>query len=500
MIEEPQLILPNVDAEPGALGPQLAKLPRARRVFVNRSLRMDHVEWVGFDMDYTLAIYRQDEIEALSIAATVKKLVDRGYPPYLAEARYETRFPMRGLFIDKRHGNVLKMDRYKYVGRAWHGMRELPREERHALYHARKLRVAAPRFHWIDTLYALPEAALYAGAVEVLERYGANVDYAWLFNDIRECIDEAHRDGSIVDVIARELDRFVERDDELGPTLHKLRSAGKKLFLLTNSRWSYTDNMMRWLLRGALPEYPTWRQYFDAVVCAAAKPVFFTEKRPLMERLVDLPGEPTRPAYSVERGRVYEGGNLKDFERMIDAQGDRVLYVGDHIFGDILRSKKDSSWRTVMIIQEMDHELEAMERNRDAVAQLDSMARRWTRLEDELRYYQSRHRALARANGRRAEGEGEASDELTEVRRAIDALKGAMRALDQRWRELERQTDDAFHPWWGSLFKQGAELSSFGDQVEEYACLYTSRVSNLLAYSPAQYFRSPRDLMPHEMP
>ncbi|MFS8064986.1 MAG: 5'-nucleotidase domain-containing protein, partial [Byssovorax sp.] len=43
------------------------------------------------------------------------------------------------------------------------------------------------------------------------------------------------------------------------------------------------------------------------------------------------------------------------------------------------------------------------------------------------------------------------------------------------------------------------ETSSFGDQVEEYACLYTSKVSNLLAYSPLQYYRSPRDLLPHEL-
>ena len=34
--------------------------------------------------------------------------------------------------------------------------------------------------------------------------------------------------------------------------------------------------------------------------------------------------------------------------------------------------------------------------------------------------------------------------------------------------------------------------------MEQYACLYTSRVSNFLHYSPMQYFRSPRDLMPHE--
>ena len=50
----PQLSLPHVDtAPPGAL---IAGLPRARRVYVNRSLRMENVEWVGFDMDYTLAI------------------------------------------------------------------------------------------------------------------------------------------------------------------------------------------------------------------------------------------------------------------------------------------------------------------------------------------------------------------------------------------------------------------------------------------------------------
>jgi hypothetical protein len=34
--------------------------------------------------------------------------------------------------------------------------------------------------------------------------------------------------------------------------------------------------------------------------------------------------------------------------------------------------------------------------------------------------------------------------------------------------------------------------------VEQYACLYTSRVSNFLHYSPMQYFRSRRELMPHE--
>jgi len=58
--------------------------------------------------------------------------------------------------------------------------------------------------------------------------------------------------------------------------------------------------------------------------------------------------------------------------------------------------------------------------------------------------------------------------------------------------------ETGFNPYWGLMFKEGTENSRFGEQVEQYACIYTSRVSNLLAYSPMQYFRSPRDFMPHE--
>ena len=64
---------------------------------------------------------------------------------------------------------------------------------------------------------------------------------------------------------------------------------------------------------------------------------------------------------------------------------------------------------------------------------------------------------------------------------------------------IERRIDQRFHPYWGSLLKEENEQSSFGAQVEEYACLYTSRVSDFLLYSPQQYFRSPRDEMAHEL-
>ncbi len=275
-----QLVLPLDDflrtAGPG--------IPRPRRVFCNRNLRMAGISWVGFDMDYTLAIYDQPAMDELSIRATVEKLVKRGYPDFIATIPIDTSFAVRGLLIDKRYGHILKMDRYKTVGKGYHGFRKLSQEELRALYHSKKVRPATPRYHWIDTLYALSEAALYAALVEALEKKGYAIDYARVFTDIRESIDEAHRDGTILNAVLSDLPRYVLRDDDLASTLHKLRSAGKRLFLLTNSRWSYTDKMMSYLLGGAMAEYPTWRNYFDVVIVAATKPAFFQERRPLLER------------------------------------------------------------------------------------------------------------------------------------------------------------------------------------------------------------------------
>ena len=464
---------------------------------------MSSISWVGFDMDYTLAIYDQPAMDDLSIRATIAKLIARGYPEFVRTVPVSTQFPVRGLLIDKRFGHVLKMDRYKHVHKGYHGFRELTKEELRSLYHSKKIRPATPRYHWIDTLYALSEVATYAALVDALEKKGLAVDFARLFTDIRECIDEAHRDGTILDEVASNLPHFVHRDPNLAPALHKLRSAGKKLFLLTNSRKEYTEKMMTYLLGGSMNEYPTWRNFFDVVIVAATKPIFFTEKRPLQER----EGDALRPAAPpLERGKIYEGGNLQDLERALGVTGDEILYVGDHIYGDILRSKKESAWRTAMIMQELETEIHAYEACKDDFEAIETLDEQRERLEDDLRYYQARIKELTRQIEHRAEqkaSNGTTASELEAERmrfkRAVERIRGKLRQIDAELTALERRIDLRFHPYWGSLLKEGNEQSSFGKQVDDYACLYTSRVSNFLSYSPQQTFRSPRDVMSHEI-
>ncbi len=476
---------------------------RARGVFVNRNLRLAGVEMVGFDMDYTLAIYHQRRIEQLSFDLTLGRLITaHGYPHEIGLLPYDHTFVMRGLVVDRSHGNLLKLDRFGQVGRAWHGLRPLGHEAWQRLYRNEPVRLRGNRYAWIDTLFSLPEAWAYAAIIELLESRGHPMDFGRLYDDVREAIDSVHRDNSLKRAVRRDIARYIYRDPELGPALHRLRSGGKKLFLLTNSQWDYTQAVMSHLLDGLAPEYPTWRNYFDVVITGADKPAFFSDSRPFLELdPASEEGAVLAEATSLDRWRVYRGGNLASFERMTGFSGDKVLYVGDHIYGDILKSRKASLWRTCMVVQELEDEIRYTEGRREEISRLSEVELLRARLDDAVNQQKALLGSLERRLERDSPSEPERA-QLEQERRTgkveLERLRRALRGAISIAETLERDVEAGFNPYWGLLFKEGHENSRFGAQVEQYACLYTSRVSNLLHVSPTQYLRSQRELMPHE--
>lgn len=70
---------------------------------------------------------------------------------------------------------------------------------------------------------------------------------------------------------------------------------------------------------------------------------------------------------------VYSGGSCDVFTEMIGAKGKDVLYIGDHIFGDILKSKKIRGWRTFLIVPELLQELHVWTDKCMLFAQLQSL-------------------------------------------------------------------------------------------------------------------------------
>ena len=478
---------------------------RKNRVFCNRNLRMDSIEMIGFDMDYTLALYHQDKLEQLSISLTLSKLIEKhGYPEEIRTLTYDPRWAIRGLMVDRQLGNVFKMDRHAYVGRCYHGFRELDQEQRRASYRNEKINLSSDRFEWIDTLFGLPEAVMYTTLVDWADRRTGTVDYDKLMGDVRTAIDEAHRDDTLKSVIKADLPSFIIKDPLLGETLHKFRSSGKKLFLLTNSLFDYTTVVMSYLLDGERKAYPSWRNYFDIVIVGGAKPAFFQELRPFVQ-IDQVSMEPMQTNGEIKhlsRDRIYQGGNVIAFEQMTGIKGEQVLYIGDHIYGDILRLRKQHMWRTAMVLQELEREISVSERIEAQIEDLDLLDRRHRNLESEIDYQTLRIKKIQRLLDDAATSvplRARLEEERKITRDGVDTLRDRAGLMDAEVDSLEKRIDRAYNSHWGSCLREGNENSRFGEQVNDYADLYTSRVSNFGPYSPLRYFRAPRRPMPHEV-
>jgi hypothetical protein len=260
---------------------------------------------------------------------------------------------------------------------------------------------------------------------------------------------------------------------------------------------------MTYLFDSVLPAYPGWRHYFDIVVVSGAKPSFFTEKKPFYEidSLGQVRGELAEGAPFL-RSRIYQGGNIQEFEAHAGTGGDRVLYIGDHIYGDILRLRKQHMWRTAMVLQELEREIAVSDRLEAQIKDLDLLDRRHRNLESEIDYQSLRLKKIQRLlddAGTAQPLRARLEEQRKLTRLSLDSLRDRAGLMDAEVDSLEARIDRAYNPHWGSCLREGNENSRFGEQVNDYADLYTSRVSNFGPYSPLRYFRAPRRPMPHEI-
>nr|GME00175.1 5'-nucleotidase domain-containing protein 4 isoform X2 [Ipomoea batatas] len=175
------------------------------------------------------------------------------------------------------------------------------------------------------------------------------------------------------------------------------------------------------------------------------------------------------PIESLTEGcRVFQGGSVGHLHKLLNIESSsQILYVGDHIYGDILRSKKALGWRTMLVVPELEREVELLWELKDTRKHLQSLRSERDHIEDDIDHLKWRLKSQG----------------------ADDAEK---ERLSSKLVELQ------FHKVWGQLMKTGYQNSRFAHQVERFACLYTSQVTNLSLYSPDKYYRPSEDFMPHE--
>eukprot|EP00106_Octopus_bimaculoides_P002098 XP_014769540.1 PREDICTED: cytosolic purine 5'-nucleotidase-like [Octopus bimaculoides] len=127
-----------------------------KRIFVNRGLLMQKVKYLGFDMDYTIAVYKSPNFEALGFDLIKKKMILMGYPNAIEDFEYDHTFPIRGLWFDTLYGNLLKVDSFGYILVCVHGFSFLSGKEVYEYYPNKFVHMDEKRFRIFNTLFELP--------------------------------------------------------------------------------------------------------------------------------------------------------------------------------------------------------------------------------------------------------------------------------------------------------------------------------------------------------
>ncbi len=479
----------------------MSKLKKHQKIYVNRSLNMASIRSLGFDMDHTLVLYNRVNFENLAFQETVKKFIANGYPEELATLKFDPNFVIRGLLVDRERGNLLKVDAHKYVKLAFHGHQQLDKKARSDLYNTKGFK--ADDFLTVDTFFALSETQLYIEIVDYMRRNPGKIQKSFgeVYKDLREWIDLSHQDGSIKTKVLMEPEKYIVRDPHLVETLVKLIDGGKKLFVLTNSDWAYTNAVMSHLLNQQHPEFASWQDYFEYIIVSAGKPNFFSGSNPFYEVMTEQDGLLRLHRGPLVPQKVYHGGNANLFERLTNQKGDQILYCGDHIYGDTQKSKELLNWRTLLVVEELEDEFKKTEKLQgefdkilEAIAVEENLQSDAQTLRSEITNYKRREKSK-QSRGQ----ESRFIQKIQELEETLRAKEEELEAQHKVIKELIAHRQQQFHPVWGELMRTGFEKSRFGKQIESYACLYSCRVSALRFYSTSQKMRSYRDLMPHDL-
>ncbi|XP_072259040.1 cytosolic purine 5'-nucleotidase-like [Pyxicephalus adspersus] len=482
-MDPPQLLEEHVSS----MDPNNVALRRDyhHRIFVNRSLSLEKIKCFGFDMDYTLAMYRSPDYEELGFELLVDRLVCIGYPHELLTYKYDPTFPTRGLVFDSLYGNLLKVDSNGNVLVCVHGFRFLKGAEVWSKYPNKFIqRDDTKRFHVLNTLFNLAETYLYACLVDYFTDCSRYVNYDTgyrhgnlfmsfqsILQEVRDAMDYVHDSGCLKEKTLANLDKYLLKDERMPLLLSRIREVGK-IFLATNSDYKYTNAIMSYLFdddkddKYKDPEKKTWRSYFDLIVVDTRKPLFFAEGTVLRQVNTDNGklriGTYTGPH---QHCAVYSGGSSDIVCDLLGVKGKEILYVGDHIFGDILKSKKRQGWRTFLVVPELAKELSIWTEKSELFNELKSL-----------------------------------DIFLTELYQHMDSGSSEHLNVSKIQKQIQRVTHemDMCYGKTGSLFRSGSRQTLFSSQLIRYADLYAATFLNLLYYPFSYLFRALPVLMPHE--
>uniref|UniRef100_A0A8C7GK36 5'-nucleotidase domain containing 2 n=1 Tax=Oncorhynchus kisutch TaxID=8019 RepID=A0A8C7GK36_ONCKI len=403
--------------------PGVCNLLNPSTIYANNEVDLDEVDIYGFDYDYTLALYSNTLDTMIYNTARDFLVKHYKYPEGISKYDYIPNFAARGLHYDIQ-------------------------------------KVSGPMMKQFMDVFSIPEMTLLAAANDYFNSNDIEYDPGHLYKDVSDAIGMVHIKGYMYKWIMQDLEKYILRGDETYAVLHRLASHGKKLFLITNSPFSFVDKGMKYMVG------KDWRDFFDVVIVQADKPHFFNNCGKPFRRLDgngDLQWDKIK---SLDKGQIYKQGNLFDFLRLTGWRGSKVLYFGDHLYSDLADLMLRHGWRTGAIVPELEVETRVV--NTEQYAQSLTWLQALTGLLERMQVHRDPK-----------------SKEVLQ-----DWLKEREEAV----------TKNLFNPHFGSIFRTCHNPTFFSRRLCRFSDLYMASISCLLNYDLSYTFYPRRTPLQHEAP
>lgn len=338
---------------------------------------LNDYDCIGFDLDNTLVKYNVKNMIYHEYNVLAQFLTERGYSKEHLLKPIENGaddFLQKGLILDFKKGNLLRVCPDGSIQIASHGTRFLKREEIIAIYgeekrwkvtdeYAKDMLVAwnGSLSEYIRTCldyFDMPAALCFARIVDSIdiEKGGMQSEYnvwpdvlAGLMSMYERTLF-ANKSSKYFEALKANPSKFIYKCSPKVLEWLKILKEKKRSFLITGSHIDFAS------LTAGYAMGENWRDYFDLIICYSKKPGFFTMDREFMQ-LEGIVETCSIKAEDMKVGNVYTQGNFPELRKFIskitEKENPKILYVGDNLIQDVFTPNKHTNIDTIAIIEEM---------------------------------------------------------------------------------------------------------------------------------------------------